>query len=314
MKKGIAAITILMWLLFQPYGLIAQPVTGNADVFTEEYTDEFQEYFFEALKQYAIENYEKAIIALEECKKLQPKYAIIDFELSKNFLKLRQYFKAEDYVLKALKAEPDNIWYLEGLFTVYQAQNNTSKAIEVANKLAEKNIRYKENLVRLYTRAGNYNKALQLLGDLDAEFGKTTRRRNQRFRLMAMKSYDEKLEKEIRNKSSVTSSKNKNPLETIKSTVDKLLETTDFKKAEQVTDEALESYPAQAELYYLNAIAKNKLKKYKEAIETLEMALEFTLDNTTLENKIYQQMVQNHKALGNTKKAEEFNRKIKKGL
>ncbi len=314
MKKGIAVVTILIWLLFQPNWLKAQSITGNADVFTEEYTDEFQEYFFEALKQYAIENYEKSIMALQECKKLQPKYAVIDFELSKNYLKLRQYFKAEDYMLKALKADPENIWYLEGLFTVYQAQNNTSKAIEVANKLAEKNIRYKENLVRLYTRAGNYTKALQLIDDLDAEFGKTTRRRNQRFRLMAMKTYDEKLEKKTPNKSSVTNSKKQNPLETLKTNVYGLLEAADFKKAEQITDDALESYPAQAELYYLNAIAKNKLKKYKDAIETLEMALEFTLDNTTLENKIYQQIAQNYKALGNTKKAEEFNRKIKKGL
>ena len=33
---------------------------GSADVFLEEYTDEFQEKFFEALKQKGIENYDRA--------------------------------------------------------------------------------------------------------------------------------------------------------------------------------------------------------------------------------------------------------------
>jgi tetratricopeptide (TPR) repeat protein len=313
-KTGIAIVIVLIVLMFQHKSLNAQDIGGNADVFTEEYTDEFQEYFFEALKQYAIENYEKAIIALEECKKLQPDYAVIDFELSKNFLELRQYFKAEDYMLKALEAEPENVWYLEGLFSVYKAQNNTSKAIEVATRLSEKNVKYKENLVRLYMRSGQYVKALKLLDDLDAEYGKTTIRRNQRIRLRAMKNYDEELEEALLKNKLQNTKNTQNPLEALKADIDNLMEEADYNSIEQLTDEALESYPAQAELYYLNALAKNKLKKYKEAIETFEMALEFAIDNTSLENKIYKQMVLAYSALGNTKKSEEYNRKIKKGL
>lgn len=311
-RRGIILVLFLV-LLIQGYTAYAQEISPNASVFTEEYTDEFQENFFEALKQYAIENYEKAITALEECKKLKPDYAIIDFELSKNYLKLRQYFKAEDYMLKALKAEPDNVWYLDGLFTVYEAQNNTRKAIEVATQLADKNVKYKENLILLYTRDGNYDKAIELLDELNIELGITTRRRNQRIRILAMKSYDSQLEEaEENNRNKEVSIEN--PLETIKSDIEELTKALDYKSIEKLTDEALETYPAQAEFYFANGRAKNKLKKYKDAISSLEMALEFLIDNTGLENQIYEELILAYTALGNTKKAEEYNRKSKKGL
>ncbi len=314
MKKGIINTMFLGMLLFQYSTLFAQEIIPNAAVYTEEYTDQFQEQFFEALKQYAIENYEKSIIALEECKKLKPNYAVIDFELSKNYLELRQYFKAEDYMLKALEAEPDNVWYLDGLFTVYKAQNNTQKAIETATKLAEKNVNYKENLVLLYTRSGSYDKAINLLNELDAALGTTAQRRNQRIRLNAMKNYDHKLEAETERINKANAISIENPLETIKKDIENLIKVKDYNSLETLTEEALETYPAQANFYYTNGWAKNKLKKYEEAIYALEMALEFLIDDNALENHIYAQMALAYAALGNSKKAEEYNRKTKKGL
>ncbi|XLS29334.1 tetratricopeptide repeat protein [Flavobacteriaceae bacterium M23B6Z8] len=307
-------LAVFFVLLVQHEVCYAQEISPNASVFTEEYTDEFQENFFEALKQYAIENYEKAITALEECKKLKPDYAVIDFELSKNYLKLRQYFKAEDYMLQALNAEPNNLWYLDGLFTVYEAQNNTRKAIEVATQLADKNNRYKENLVLLYMRNGDYDESLKLLDELDQELGITTRRRNQRIRILAMKNYDSQVENEVEENNSSKKVSIENPLETIRNDIKELSKLSDYKSIEKLTEEALETYPAQAEFYFANGLAKNKLKKHKDAISSLEMALEFLIDDTDLENQIYEQMILAYTALGNTKKAEEYNRKSKKGL
>jgi tetratricopeptide (TPR) repeat protein len=45
----------------------------------------FQKFFFEALSQKAIENYDKAIIALEKCQNIDPNNAAVYFELSKNY-------------------------------------------------------------------------------------------------------------------------------------------------------------------------------------------------------------------------------------
>lgn len=314
MKKRFIFLAVVMLLGLPQCFLYAQEEKPSAALYTEEYTDAFQEHFFDALKNYAIENYEKAIRSLETCKKLQPDYAVIDFELSKNYFELRQYFRAEDYMLKALKADPENIWYLEGLFTVYEAQNNTGKAIEVATRLSTINPKYKENLVRLYTRSGNYISALKLLDELDEELGTTSVRRNQRIRIMTMKNYDDELEQEIHKNAVEIEENTKNPLESIKNDVDNLIKESDYLSLEKLTEEALEVYPAQAELYYFNALAKNKLNKHEPAIEALTMGLEFVIDDSNLENRMYTQMVEAYKAIGNTRKVEEYNKKIKTGL
>jgi hypothetical protein len=50
--------------------LFAQDEEESAAVSLEAYTDEFQEHFFEALKQKGIENYDKAINELLVCRQL----------------------------------------------------------------------------------------------------------------------------------------------------------------------------------------------------------------------------------------------------
>ena len=52
---------------------------GSAELFTESYTDRFQEVFFEALKQKGIENYDRAKEQLLEAKKLDPLHPVIDY-------------------------------------------------------------------------------------------------------------------------------------------------------------------------------------------------------------------------------------------
>ena len=69
--------------------------------------DAFQEHFFEALKQKAIENYEKAIIELKACEKLQPNNAVVFFELGKNYKLLKNYELAISNLQKANSLEPN---------------------------------------------------------------------------------------------------------------------------------------------------------------------------------------------------------------
>ncbi len=71
-------------------------------------TDEYQDSFYESLKQKGIENYDKAIISLEKCIKLKPNDAVAYFELGKNYLKLKEYQNAQNAFEKApgiLRAE-----------------------------------------------------------------------------------------------------------------------------------------------------------------------------------------------------------------
>jgi len=82
----------------------------------------------------------------------------------------------------------------------------------------------------------------------------------------------------------------------------------------QQSEEAIESYPSQPYFYYLNGHALNKSAKHKEAVEILEAALDYMLDDVSLLNNIYQELVDAHTALNNSSKANTYLRMIKPGF
>ena len=84
---------ILLLLMVSQYG-IAQEIAPKEEINIDDLgdvSDEFQEYFFEALKQKAITNYDKAIEALEKCIEIDSDSDFLYLELGKNYLELKQY-------------------------------------------------------------------------------------------------------------------------------------------------------------------------------------------------------------------------------
>lgn len=152
-------------------------------------TDVFQENFFEALKQRAIENYELALQALKKAEKgvkNDPQnQAVIAFERGKNYVSLKQYQEAEAFFLKTIEAVGNKYDVLVHLYELYFKQGKYTEAIPVAQKLISINTDYKEDLADLYIKTKNYDKALLLLDELDAKRGESPYRdalRNQIFR------------------------------------------------------------------------------------------------------------------------------------
>src|SRR5690606_15644296 len=133
----------------------------SADVTTEEYSDDFQEHFFEALKQKGVENYQRAADEFLRCKKLDADNEVVDYELGRIYIKLRQYDRAEEYLLQAVEKRAE-LWYLDALFGLYELEGETDKAIAIGKRLADSDSQYKENLVRIFANAGRYEEALLL--------------------------------------------------------------------------------------------------------------------------------------------------------
>ncbi|MDY8138728.1 tetratricopeptide repeat protein [Aquimarina sp. 2201CG5-10] len=146
-------------------------------------SDKFQEYFFEALKQKAITNYDKAIEALEKCIEIDATFNFLYFELGKNYLKLKEHQKAEDNFKKVLKETPNNRYVLELLFEVYFAQRKYSESVEVVEKLVTFNPLFKEQLANLYYLEKRYDEALTLVDELQEEFGNDAYREQLRKRI-----------------------------------------------------------------------------------------------------------------------------------
>jgi tetratricopeptide (TPR) repeat protein len=139
-------------------------------------TDKFQDYFYESLKQKGIENYDKAITALEYCLKLKPNDAVVYSEMGKNYFGLKNYEQSYSSYEKAAQIEPKNKWFWAGMYEVSYQTKNYNQAIIAVNKLIEFDQKYQEDLVSLYMYTQQFDKALVLINELNEKVGKSDMR------------------------------------------------------------------------------------------------------------------------------------------
>lgn len=192
MNKGIyiLAVTVLCTLFQQRvYAQLPSDPTPFADENVDDLgdvSDEFQTAFFEALKQKGIENYERAVTALNTCIEIEADRPILYFERGKNNVFLKKYDAAIDDFEKALALKPNDKDVLQVLYDVYIEQRNYGKAEETIKKLIPFDAQYKEELARIYTSTKRYNEALDLIEELDAEKGSDIYREQLKNRLYTL--------------------------------------------------------------------------------------------------------------------------------
>ncbi len=134
--------------------------------------DQFQNNFYEALKQKGIGNYDRAIMSLEKCLKQQPNNAVLYHEMGKNLLAQRNYPRAYEAFEKATKLDPTNMWYYVGMYDVAYETKDFNRAITIVTKLIDFKPEYKEELTALYMSTQQYDKALDLINELNETVGK----------------------------------------------------------------------------------------------------------------------------------------------
>lgn len=188
--RTLLLVLVFLWLAIP---IQAQEETALNDINVDDLgnvTDQFQESFFEALKQKAIENYDRAITALDVCISLRPKESILYFEKGKNMALSGDTEGAEINYLKALQLKPKQRDIMESLYEVYYAKQDFDKAIDLVKQLIDFDPQYKEDLARIYIRIKEFDKALSLLDELDNELGKDTYRDQMRRQAYALSGGD----------------------------------------------------------------------------------------------------------------------------
>lgn len=140
--------------------------------------DQFQEFFYESLTQKGIENYDKAVSALEKCLALQPANAAVYFELGKNYLAQRDYKRSYDSFERASQLDPTNMWPLVGMYDVCYETRDFDQAIVIVTKLITFKSDYKEDLTSLYMNTLQFDKALALINELNDTVGNSDLRDN----------------------------------------------------------------------------------------------------------------------------------------
>ncbi|MDC8005044.1 hypothetical protein POV27_13360 [Aureisphaera galaxeae] len=173
--------------LFLIIGLLVSASALAQETELEEPTDDlgnvsdaFQENFFEALKQKAIENYELALTALKKAERAakdnETSKAVVYFEMAKNQKHLKMFEDAEENFKKVIESQGEQLDVMEALYDLYYVKRDYNAAIPLVKKLILRDEDYKEDLANLYHRTQQYDAALELLDELDESWGETAYR------------------------------------------------------------------------------------------------------------------------------------------
>ena len=162
---------IKLYILYLFFGMLCIPQINYAQIDFNKapdddlgnFEDEFQEYFYEAMKQYGIENYDRAVQNLQKCLELDNSQIVIHYQLGKNYNQLKNFGAAEEALKEALKIQPGNEWVLDEMYHVYIQQKEYNKAIKTVRQLVKYHQDYKEDLANIYVQTGNFKDAWRRL-------------------------------------------------------------------------------------------------------------------------------------------------------
>jgi tetratricopeptide (TPR) repeat protein len=79
-----------------------------------------------------------------------------------------------------------------------------------------------------------------------------------------------------------------------------------FDVLETASEEQMQLFPSQPQLYYYNGLANNQLKNYKKAIASLESGIDFIIDDPNLEINFNLQLGEAYNGLGDFKKKDAY--------
>jgi len=287
------------------YDTYAQEEQESADVYLEEYTDEFQENFFEALKQKGIQNYDRAVDLFLKCKQLEPDNSVVDYELAKAYMLDKKYVQAQEYAIEALLSEPTDYWYLDNLLTILEKQGSPVETIK--QKIPYENKKLQQNMAVSLFKMKKYGEASKVLDDIE----------NSQLKSELNRKINDSLQQDRKPEIApvVESETDLNdPVAKLKAGMEQLIAASNFKKLLSDSQEALDAYPLQPYFYYAYGTALNNTGNPNKGIEVLESGLDYLLDDEGLKNKIYKQLSEGYSKIGNTQKANEYLNKINSGL
>lgn len=309
-------ISLFVALGLSILGSAQDDVASREAMMLEQQQINFQTFFFEALQQKAIENYDKAIYALEACHNIDKENVAVLFEMSKNYALMFKYTEAEYYILKGLEKDPQNLFMLRHLREIKTKQNDFPGAIKVQKQLMQQVPEEETELVILYIKSGDIDQAILLLKKLDEE-GRVPEG------LESLKA--SLLQEDIPEAESIAvkqeplpQSKSDRLLENYRNNKDftslKALLESEWKSKHYLDllthcEEGLSLFPAQPYLYLMHGKVLNALRKYPEARTTIEEGLTYLIDDPETEGKMYKEIGLSYRGEGNNKKAAEYERK-----
>ncbi|MGB6268796.1 MAG: tetratricopeptide repeat protein [Olleya sp.] len=223
--------------------------------------------------------------------------------------------KAFETAKKLLEVNPKSELVHLALYKFYLDEGNNDKAIE-SMKIAlqsseinpESKIKVLADFVKFVSKNQQYEQDLvdvtSMLTKIESS-GKTLVELAQYYLLKgekqkALNFYEEALQKEEEN------------FGILRNIILLHIDLEQFEQAQKKSDEGIEVFPSQPVLYLVNGVALNYLNRPKEAIDSLEMGLDYIIEDTKMEIDFYKQLAKAYTATNNFSKAKTFSDKAKK--
>ncbi len=163
-----------------------QKETASQVVLTPEQQRKYDYFFLESSRLKIQKDYAAAFNLLEHCLAINPDASSALFEISQYYMFLKQIPQGRAALEKAVKNEPDNYWYSQGLASFYQQQGEMDKAGAL---LEDMSIRFPlkleslYNLLDIYNRQEKYEKVIATLNRLEEKTGKSEQLSMEKFRI-----------------------------------------------------------------------------------------------------------------------------------
>jgi predicted Zn-dependent protease len=278
---------------------------------TEEAELKFQKFFFKALSEKSIGNYQKAIENLESCNQILTNDIAVFFEFSKNYLLLNNTLLAKEYIERSLAKDSNNIWMLKHFVKIYQRDRNYKAAIKLQQKIVTINPKGREFLARLYAYNRQYKKSISLINTLEKENSLSYGLKIFRANLQKRRGFNSFVKKEKPSDLNALikqfkTDKSYKVLEQILNQSD-----NDIPELLNLIKEGIALFPAQPYVYLVNGKTLNYQKDYKNALTTLQSGIDFVIDNE-MEANFYKEIAKAYKGLGKLKEVQKYKQKAKK--
>lgn len=278
----------------------------------------FDTFFYEALQQKAIGNFDKAIYALEECQDIDGENIAVMFEFSKNYFELSKYTESEYYANKALEIQPKNLYILQLLKEINLRQSDHEGAIKAQIRIVALKPEEEPEMIYIFIQAGKMDEAKDLMNKLISENKLPASFEAIKHSLLQdiPQTLTEPEVKPLLPQSNLEKLKDvykeKRDYKSLVAVLENELKTKQFALLMEDSKLALSLYPEQAYIYLMHGIALNSFRKYREAINLFENGMEWIVDDPITEAKFYEQLSLSYKALGeNVKATEYYNEMIK---
>jgi tetratricopeptide (TPR) repeat protein len=295
----------------------------RSDSFTEAQLKEekiflnFEQSFMEAIQQRAIENYNKALEALNICEKIYPQNVAMLYEKAKNYFSLEQYQEALQYCERIASVEPQNIWNQKLKREIYIKLRNYPEALVIQKTLYQEDPFEAQDLLQIYFLMQDKENGLNILRQVDKN---AIYVENLKF---YRNYFDPETKVEIDSQSDSdailpvqsevkTDDIHKVDFPTQLQTLQQLQKEKNFTILLKQSSDVLDLNPTQPLVYWYKGLSQNELKKFQDAITTLENGLDFVFDDNELLLKLYEELIIAHTGMGNTAKANQYKQLVQK--